>query len=154
MWIYGKLRLKAWHKAISTTLEYYQVAHQSKKIGVEYFPPAQDMQCRAIVFKLAVRLKTGLGAKGQLVHRFYWLANWSHVFRGLDPIKEDPEKRIDRLKAGSEDRRLEDLATLFATSTALPRVLNLTVPSNINLFKTDSRLTVIASQLIPVLLLL
>ena len=64
------------------------------------------------------------------------------------PIKEDPEKGMVRLKAGSADRRLEALATLFATTAALPRVLNLTVPSSINLLKTDSRVTVIASQLI------
>ena len=63
------------------------------------------------------------------------------------PIKEDPEKGIDTLKAGSADRRLEALATLFTTTAALPRVPNLTVPSNINLLKTDWRLTIIASQL-------
>ena len=57
--------------------------------------------------------------------------------------KEDREKRIDRLKAGSADRRLEALSTLFTTTAALLRDL-----SNINLLKTDSRLTVIASQLI------
>ena len=49
------------------------------------------------------------------------------------PIKEDPEKEIDRLKAGSADRRIEALATLVVTIAALPRVLVLTVPSNINL---------------------
>ena len=64
------------------------------------------------------------------------------------PMKEDPEKGIGRLKAGSADRRLEALATFFATTTALPKVLNLTVPSNINWLKTDSRLIVITSQLI------
>ena len=64
------------------------------------------------------------------------------------PIKEDPEKGIDRLKAGSTDRRLEALATLIVTTATKPRVLNLTAPSNINLLKTDSGLTVIASQLI------
>ena len=52
------------------------------------------------------------------------------------PVKEDTEKGIVRLKAGYADRRLE---------AALPWVLNLTVPSNINLLKTDSRLTIIAS---------
>ena len=33
--MYGKLRLNTWHKAIKTILEYYQVAHQSKKSGAE-----------------------------------------------------------------------------------------------------------------------
>ena len=66
----------------------------------------------------------------------------------LTPIKEDPKKGIGRSKAGSVDRKLEALATLFATTAALPRVLNLTVPTKITLLKTDSRLTVIASQLI------
>ena len=65
-----------------------------------------------------------------------------------NPIKEDLEKWIGRLKAGSADRRLETLATLFATTVALPRVLNMTVPWNINLLKADSRLTVIANQTI------
>ena len=64
------------------------------------------------------------------------------------PIKEDPKKWIGRLKAGFADQKLEALATLFATTAALPRVLNLNVPSNINLLQTDLRLTVIASQLI------
>ena len=63
------------------------------------------------------------------------------------PIK-NPEKGIGRSKAGSADRKLEALATLFVTIAALPRVLNLTVPPKINLLKTDSRLIVIASQLI------
>ena len=36
--MYGKLRLNAWHQAIKTILEYYQVAHQSKKTGVELYP--------------------------------------------------------------------------------------------------------------------
>ena len=48
--IYGKLWLKAWHKAIKTILEYNRVAHQLKKNGVELSFPAQDVQCRAIVF--------------------------------------------------------------------------------------------------------
>ena len=88
-------------------------------------------------------------ALGTLVQRFYWLANRSHVFSDLGPpIKNDPEKGIGRLKAGSTYRRLEALATLFATTAALPRVLNLTVHTIINLLKIDSRLTVIASELI------
>ena len=36
--IYGKLPLKTWHKAINTILDYYQLAHQSKKSGVEILP--------------------------------------------------------------------------------------------------------------------
>ena len=54
----------------------------------------------------------------------------------------------ERLKAGSADGRLKGLATLFATAAALPRVINLTDPSNISLLKTDSGLAVIASRLI------
>ena len=69
------------------------------------------------------------------------------------PIKEDPEKEIGRSKAGSTDWRLEALATFFATffatTATLPRVLNLTIPTKINLLKTASRLIVIANQLIP-----
>ena len=80
----------------------------------------------------------------------HWLSvsiGQSETFiQGLDPHKR--RYRIGRLKAGSADRRLEALATLSATTAALPRDLNLTVPCNINLLKTDSRLTVIASQLI------
>ena len=64
------------------------------------------------------------------------------------PIKEDFEKGIERLKAGSADGKLEALAILSVTTATLPRVLNLTVPSNISMLKTNSRLTVIASQLI------
>ena len=52
------------------------------------------------------------------------------------------------MKAGSADRSLKALATLFATTAALPRVLNLTVPCNIILLKMDSRLAAIVSQLI------
>ena len=87
-------------------------------------------------------------ALGPLVQRFYWLANQSHVFRGLDPHKKDSEKSSKRLKAGSANRRLGVLATLFATTATLPRVLNLTVPSNITLLRKDSGIAVIACQLI------
>ena len=55
---------------------------------------------------------------------------------------------MGKLKAGSADRRIEALATHFVTTATLPRVLNLTIPTKINLLKTDLRLTVIASQLI------
>ena len=110
-------------------------------------------------FWLAVPLNTGL--EGSFLYPCPMIALWGHwscvsigrsirvMYSGVwARIKEDPEKGIDRLKAGSADRRLEDLATLFATAVALARVLNFTVPSNISLLKTDSRLTVIASQLI------
>ena len=115
--------------------------------GYSTFPKAP-----ALHFWLAVRLSTGLRVRflyptpddcalGPLVQRFYWLANHNHIL-------EDSEKGMKRLKAGSANGRLEALATLFATTAALSRVLNLTVPGNIGLLKTDSRLTVIASQLI------
>ena len=119
-------------------------------------------------FCLAVRLNTGFGVRflyptlndcalGALVQRFYWLANQSHVFRGLDPHKRRFRKEHERLKSwshskrlkgGSADGRFGALATPFATTTTLRRVLNLTVHSNSSLFKTDSGLAVIASQLI------
>ena len=158
MWIYGKLWLKARHKAINTILEYYRVAHQSKKSRVELSScPRCTMQGHS--FWLAVWLNMGLR-----VGFFYppsiivlW-GHWSSVSIGWpigamyswvrSHIKEDPEKGIGRLKAGSTDWRHEALATLFTTTATLPRVLNLTIPSNINLLKTDSRLTVIATQLI------
>ena len=91
--------------------------------------PRRAMQGHS--FWLAVRLNTGLEvwflylptddcALGPLVQRFFWLANRSHVFRDLDLKKEDPEKGIDRLKAGSADRRLEALGTLFTTIATYP----------------------------------
>ena len=100
---------------------------------MELFPPDQDVQCRVIFFLLAVWLNTGLGMG-------VFTSPDDCALGPLDPIKEDPAKGIDRLKAGSADRRLEALATLFATIAALPRVLKLTVPSNVILLKTDSRL--------------
>ena len=97
MRMYGKLRLNAWHKAITTILEYYQVAHQSKKSGAE-LPQCPRRVMQGHRFWLAVRLNTGLGVRflypapddctlGPLVQRFFWRANQSHVFRGLDPHK-------------------------------------------------------------------
>ena len=110
-------------------------------------------------FWLAVCLNTSLGVR--FLYPLPMIVLWDHwaglstgwpiraMYSGVwTPIKEDPEKGIERLKAGSADGRLEALATLYATAATLPRVLNLTVPSNISLLKTDSRLTVIASQLI------
>ena len=86
---------------------------------------------------------------GAIVPAFLLAGQSEPLYSGVwIPIKEDSEKGIDRLKAGSADRILEVLATLFATTATLPRFLNLTVPSNISLLKTDSKLTVIASQLI------
>ena len=47
-------------------------------------------------FWLAVLLNTGLDdcALGPLVQCFYWLANQSHVFRGLDPHKRRFRKKL------------------------------------------------------------
>ena len=69
------------------------------------------------------------------------------IQRSGPPWKKDPEKGTDRLKAGSADWRFKALATVFATTALLHIVLNLTVPSNINLLKTDCRLTAIARLL-------
>ena len=113
-------------------------------------------------FWLAVWLNMGLRVRflyptpddcalGPLVQHFYWLANQSHVFRGLDPHRRKRLKswfRSEGLKAGSTDGRLGAFATLFTTTASLPRVLNLTVPSDISLLKLDSGLAVITSQLI------
>ena len=84
--------------------------------------------------------------------------HWSSVFIGWPIramysgvwtlIREDSVKSRERLEASSVDGRLKALATLFATTAALLRVLNLTVPSDISLLKMDSALAVITSQLI------
>ena len=90
--MYGKLRLNAWQQAIKTILEYYQVAHQSRKSGSGFSSPCPRRVMQGHSFWLAVRLNTGLGVRflyptpddcalGPLVQRFYWLANQSHVFR-------------------------------------------------------------------------
>ena len=150
-----------------TLTQYWSIIRwltNQRKAGWSFSPcPRRAMEGHS--FWLGVRLNTGLGMKF-LYLPYPMIALWGHwssvsigwsiraMYSGVwTPIKEDPEKGIDRLKAGSADRRLAALATLFAT-TALPRVLNLTAPSNISLLKTDSRLTVIASQLISQLKLL
>ena len=133
------------------------MAHQSKKREVGLFSPAQDVKCWAIVL-IGFPVKHGPRVEVSLLPMSALWGHWASVSIGWPiramyswvwpPIKEDSGKGIDRLKAGSADGRLEALATLFATTSTLPIVLNLTVPSNIILLKTDSRLTVIASQLI------
>ena len=123
--IYVKLRLKAWHKAINTILEYYRVAHLSKKSGVELHLHCLKRAMRGHSFWLAVRLNTGLGV-GFLYPHPPWLRSGAIgpaflLYSGVwTIIKEDPKKGIGRSKAGSADRRLDAVATLFVTLTLYP----------------------------------
>ena len=147
--------------------------HQWKKGKAELFFPTACLRhiMQGHSFWLAVRLNMGLGVRflypyPMIVLRDHWSSvsiGWpfTAMYSGFwTPIKEDSKKSrerlkkkknsfsSERLKAGSADGRLGVLATLFATTATLPRVLNLTVTRNISLRKTDSGLAVIASQLI------
>ena len=96
--MYRKLRLNAWHKAINN-IKILSGGHQSKKGKAELFSPPLPKTCKqGHSFWLAVQLNMGFRvwflyptpddyALGPLVQLFYWLANQSHVFRGLDPHK-------------------------------------------------------------------
>ena len=109
MRFYGKLRLKAWHKAIITIFKNYQVARQSKKSQVELSPIPKTCNVGLWIL-IGCPVKHGPRgwasllprpddyAMGPLVLRFHWLANRSHVFRCLDPHKRRSRKGNRQIK--------------------------------------------------------
>ena len=108
----------------STILEYYQVAHQSKKSGVELTTPCTRRVMQGHSFWLAVRLNTSLGMR--FLYPTPMITLWDDWYRvsigwpiwarysGVwTPIKEDCEKSRKWLEAGSADGRLKALASLL-----------------------------------------
>ena len=108
MRMYGKLWLNIWYKAINNIKILSDGSPIKEKQG-ETLPPCLRRVMQGHSFWLAVWLNTGLGVRflyltpddctlGPLVQHFYWLANQSHVFRGLDPHKRGFRKEQTEIK--------------------------------------------------------
>ena len=101
-WIYVKLWLKVWHKAIN--IKYYWVAHQLGKGRIELLLPSRDVQYRAIVL-IGHPIKCRLGGgfySPMITTQEHWSGisiGWpiGIIYSGVwTPIKEDPEKGADQ----------------------------------------------------------
>ena len=152
--MYGKLRLNVWHKAINNIKISSGCSPIKERQGGTFLPLCLRRVMQGHSFWMAVRLNAGLGVRflyptlddcalGQLVQRFYWLINQSYVFRGLDPHKIRFWKGNQKIESWFRRQKT------WSSCHPLRHHCHFTQsPQQISLFKTDSGLAAIASQLI------